>query len=135
IIAGPTEKFSEKDKFILDQYVMRGGKILWAIDMVDISMDSLKSSNTTLATPRELNLSDLFFKYGVRLNKDLVMDLRAAPIPVVQGVVGNQPKTTLFPWYYFPLMVPEVDHPISKNLGAIRGEFVNSIDLVGGNES
>lgn len=135
IIAGPTEKFSEKDKFILDQFVMRGGKILWAVDMVNVTMDSLKSSNTTLATPRDLNLSDLFFKYGIRQNKDLVMDLRAAPIPVVQGVVGNQPKTTLFPWYYFPLMIPEGDHPISKNLGAIRGEFVNSIDLVGGNDS
>lgn len=135
IIAGPTARFSEKDKYILDQYVMKGGKILWALDMVDITMDSLKTANTTLATPRDLNLADLLFKYGIRINKDLVMDLRAAPIPVVQGTVGNQPKTTLFPWYYFPLMVPEGEHPISKNLGAIRGEFMNSIDFVGGNES
>lgn len=135
VIAGPDSAFSEKDKFILDQFVMRGGKILWATDMVDISMDSLKDANTTLAIPRELNLSDMFFRYGVRINKDLVMDLRAAPIPVVQGMIGNQPKTTLFPWYYFPLMLPEGNHAISRNLGAIRGEFVNSIDLVGGNDS
>lgn len=134
IIAGADSAFSEKEKFILDQYVMRGGKIIWAIDPVSASMDSI-DKGVSLAIPKNLNLDDLFFKYGIRMNNDLIMDLRAAPIPVVQGAIGNRPQTKLFPWYYFPLMIPQGNHPISKNLNAIRGEFVSSIDLVGGNDS
>ncbi len=130
IIAKPQESFSEKDKFILDQYIMKGGKVLWLIDKMQISMDSLMASNTNVALPLELNLDDQLFNYGVRINNDLLMDLQAAPIPVVTGYVGNQPKQDLFPWYYFPLLTPQSKHPVVNNLNAIKAEFISSLDTI-----
>ena len=131
IVAGPDSAFSEKEKFILDQYIMNGGKVIWLIDQVFADMDSLQTKNTMLAIPKELNLTDQFFKYGVRINKDLVQDLRAAPIPVVSGQFGNQVQTKLFPWLYFPLLVSKNDHPINKNIDVVKAEFASSIDLIG----
>ena len=130
IVANPTQRFDEKDKFIIDQFVMRGGKVLWLIDMMDASMDSLSSSNATLALARELNLEDMFFKYGFRVNPNLVLDMQSAPIPIVTSYVGNQPQQRLIPWYYFPLIFPSSEHPVVRNLNAIRCEFVSSIDTV-----
>ncbi len=131
VIASPDSAFNEKDKFIIDQYVMYGGKVIWLLDMVEANMDSLQNKNTMMAIPKELNLEDQLFNYGVRINKDLVQDLRAAPIPVVSGQFGNQVQTQLFPWLYFPLLVSKNDHPINKNLDVVKAEFSNSIDLVG----
>lgn len=134
VIAGPDSAFGEKDKFILDQYLMYGGKIIWLIDQVFADMDSLDSqynNNTILATAKNLNLDDQFFNYGIRFNKDLVLDLRSALIPVVNGQFGNQVKTELLPWPYFPFFFSKNDHPINKNLDVVKGEFVNSIDLIG----
>lgn len=134
VIAAPDSAFNEKDKFIIDQYIMYGGKAIWLIDQVFADMDSLNSefnNNTILATSKKLNLDDQFFKYGVRFNKDLIMDLRSAPIPVVDGKYGNQVKTKLYPWPYFPLLFSKNDHPINKNLDVVKGEFINSIDIVG----
>ena len=130
VIAKPDSAFSEKDKFIIDQYIMRGGKVLWLIDPVFASMDSLETSETTLGIARELNLEDMLFRYGVRINTDLVMDLNALPIPLRTGQVGNQPKIDFFPWYFFPVITPAEDHPIVKNLNAIKTEFVSSIDTI-----
>jgi ABC-2 type transport system permease protein len=130
IIAKPDTAFSEKDKFIIDQYIMRGGKVLWLIDPVFATMDSLQNTTTTLGLAMDLNLEDMLFKYGVRLNPDLVMDLNALPIPLRTGQVGNQPKIDFFPWYYFPVITPTVNHPIVKNLNAIKTEFVSSIDTI-----
>lgn len=130
IIAKPRSPFDEKDKFIIDQYIMKGGKVFWLIDKMQIEMDSLKASGTTLAIPFDLNLDDQLFHYGVRINDDLVMDMQAAPIPVVTGYVGNQPKQELFPWYYFPLFNPDSPNPIVHNLNAIKGEFVSSLDTI-----
>jgi len=134
VIAAPDSSFTEKDKFIIDQYLMYGGKVIWLIDQVFADMDSLNSNynnNTILATSKNLNLDDQLFKYGVRFNKDLVMDLRSAPIPVVNGQYGNQVKTKLFPWPYFPFLFSKNDHPINKNLDVVKAEFMSSIDLVG----
>lgn len=131
IIAKPTTTFGEKDKFIIDQYLMRGGKMFLLLDGTDITMDSLQTSPTTMAIPLSLNLEDLLFKYGARVNTNLVMDLRALPIPVVTGYVGNQPKQELFPWFYFPLIIPEIKHPIVNNLDAIKTQFVSTIDTIG----
>ncbi len=130
IIAKPDSLFSEKDKFIIDQFIMRGGKVLWLIDPVQASMDSLQRNAETIGMSNDLGLTDMFFKYGFRLNDDLVMDLNALPIPIKVGDVGGQPKFEFFPWYYFPIITPLSDDPIVKNLNAIKTEFVSSIDFV-----
>ncbi|MDT8410830.1 MAG: gliding motility-associated ABC transporter substrate-binding protein GldG [Vicingaceae bacterium] len=130
IIAKPTQKFTEKDKFIIDQYIMYGGKVVWMIDPVFASMDSLRTSDVTMAIPQDLNLDDQLFTYGVRVNTNLIQDLQSAPIPIVTGTVGNQPKTELFPWYFFPLLTPANSHPIVNNLNAVKGEFTSTIDTI-----
>jgi ABC-2 type transport system permease protein len=131
IIAKPDSVFSEKDKFLIDQYVMRGGKVLWLIDRVAASMDSLSASNATMVYPLDLNLDDMLFRYGARINSDLVMDLNASVIPVIVGMVGNQPRFAPKRWPYFPLCMPASNHPTVNNLNATRFEFANSIDTVG----
>ncbi len=131
VIAKPDSSFDEKDKFIIDQYVMRGGKVLWLLDGMVTSMDSLQASAETMALAIGNNLDDQLFRYGVRVNPDLILDLKAAPIPIVTGYSANKPIQSLLPWYYFPLLEPGSDHPIVKNLNAIKGEFTSSIDTVG----
>ena len=133
VIASPDSAFNERDKFIIDQYIMYGGKVVWLIDQVVAHLDSLtpKNNYTLLATPKELNLDDQLFNYGVRINRDLVQDMSAAPIPVVSGQFGNQARTQLYPWLYFPLLFSKNDHPINKNLDVVKSEFGSSIDTVG----
>jgi ABC-2 type transport system permease protein len=130
IIAKPQKPFSEKDKFIIDQFIMRGGKVLWLIDPVFASMDSLQVEAETMGVSLDLNLGDMFFKYGFKLNNDLVLDLNAMMIPVKAGQMGNQPKFEYYPWFYFPILTPNSDNPIVKNLNASKTEFVSSIDFV-----
>ena len=130
IIAKPESAFFEKDKFILDQFIMKGGRVLWLLDAMQIDLDSLSEISTTMALSKDLNLDDQLFKYGVRVNDDLVMDMQAAPIPVVTGQVGNQPKTELFPWYFSPLINPVSMHPVVYNLNAIRFDFASTIDTI-----
>ncbi len=130
IIPKPDTAFSEKDKFVIDQFVMNGGRVLWLIDQMDIEMDSLETRSTTMAIPKNLNLDDMLFKYGVRINSDLLLDIQAAPIPVVTGYVGNQPKQELFPWYYFPLLGTDSKNPIVHNLNLVKTEFASSIDTI-----
>jgi len=131
IIAKPDSVFSEKDKFIIDQFVMHGGKVLWLIDPVFATMDSLQKTNSTIGITQDINLNDLLFKYGVRLNSNLLMDLSALPIPMVTGYMGNQPQFEFFPWPYFPVLVSTSSNPVVKNINAIRTEFISSIDTVG----
>ncbi|OFX70870.1 MAG: gliding motility-associated ABC transporter substrate-binding protein GldG [Bacteroidetes bacterium GWE2_29_8] len=130
IIAQPDSIFDEKDKFIIDQFIMKGGKTLWLIDPVFASMDSLRNSDVTPALPIQMNINDMLFKYGVKLNYNLILDLKAVPIPIVTGYIGKQPQQSLLPWFYFPLIMPTIDHPIVKNVNAIKAEFVSSIDTV-----
>jgi len=130
IIAKPDSAFSEKDKFIIDQYIMRGGKVLWLIDPVYATMDSLQKQRTTLGFGLDLNLDDLFFKYGVRMNQELLMDLNARPIPIVTGMVGNQPRQEFLPWYFFPILTPNSKHPIVNNLNSIMTDFPGTLDTV-----
>ena len=130
IIAKPLNRFSEKDKFIIDQYIMFGGRVVWLIDPVFAIMDSLQKADVSMAIPLDLNLDDQLFTYGVRINTNLIQDIQSAPIPVVTGMVGNQPKTEMFPWYFFPLLTPANNHPIVNNLNALKGEFVSTIDTI-----
>jgi len=132
IVVGPDSAFSEKDKYVLDQFVMNGGKMMWFIENAQVNSDSLRKNGISLGLAVENNLSDQLFKYGARVNSDFVMDMQSLPIPVVTGMVGDQPKQELFPWYYFPLVFSTVKHPITNNLDAIATEYVGSIDTVGG---
>ncbi len=130
IIAKPDTAFSEKDKFIIDQYIMYGGRALWLIEPVLCNMDSLQYQPTTYALPISVNLDDMLFKYGVRINTDVIQDARCAQIPGPAGYVGNQLQWALQPWLYFPIMIPASDHPIVKNINGIKLEFASSIDTV-----
>jgi ABC-2 type transport system permease protein len=130
IMAQPKTAFSEKDKFIIDQYIMQGGKVLWLVDPVYATMDSLESSPTTMGLAMDLNLQDMLFRYGARLNPDLILDLNALPIRMVTGMIGDQPQIDFVPWYYFPIIFPTSDHPIVRNLNAIMTNFISSLDTV-----
>ena len=131
IIAKPTETFSDAEKQVLDQYVINGGKTLWLIDQVAIEMDSLyNSSGSTLAYPRDLNLNDLFFKYGIRINPDLIKDERGSPIKLASGDQGSATQFQEFNWKFAPQVYPNSPHPIVKNLGGIKFDFANPIDTL-----
>ncbi|MDR1879163.1 MAG: gliding motility-associated ABC transporter substrate-binding protein GldG, partial [Bacteroidales bacterium] len=131
IIAKPTQPFGNYEKYILDQFVMRGGRLLWYVDPVLAEMDSLYNYMEMPCLSRELNLEDMFFRYGVRMNTNLLQDLNALQIPVNSNNVAGQAQYKYIPWYYFPIITPFVDHPIVKNLNVLRTEFVSSIDTVG----
>jgi ABC-2 type transport system permease protein len=135
IVAGPKESFSEQDKFIIDQFIMSGGKVVWLIDPVQVSLDSLSSGYQTFSFPLELNLDDMLFKYGVRLNYELLQDVDCAQILVNTALSGSQPQWTLHPWYYSPLLTPADNHPLSRNLNRVYTEFVSSVDTVSGNRN
>ncbi len=130
LIAKPTKPFNERDKFIIDQYIMYGGRVLWFIDPVHATMDSLQNADQTIGVGKDINLSDQLFRYGVRLNSNLVMDMQALPIPVVTGSVGGQPQTSFLAWDFFPLITPRIDHPIVNNVDLIMGHFTSTIDLI-----
>jgi len=130
IIAKPTKPFSDKDLYILDQFIMYGGKVLWLIDPLDADLDSLASNGQFIATRYPLGLDEMLFSYGVRINPDIVMDMRCRPIPIQVGMVGEKPQFRFRPWYYFPEIVPMSTHPIVRNLDLIKTDFVSSIDLI-----
>ncbi len=126
LIVKPTEAFSDNEKYILDQFVMKGGKTMWLIDKVVADIDSLQNKdNATLAFPRELNLDDLFFKYGVRINYQLVQDLLSTPI-TAQSAQGEIP----IDWLYSPIVKSENNHTINKNINLVKLEFANTIDTL-----
>jgi ABC-2 type transport system permease protein len=130
VIAQPDSVFDEKDKFIIDQFVMHGGKVLWLIDPVYVNRDTLTTRGFSLGFKNELNLDDILFKYGVRLNPVLVQDLQAARVPVNVGFKQGQPDFQPFVWNYYPLILPSANHPIVKNLDLIRTEYIGTLDTV-----
>lgn len=131
VIAKPTEKFTDAEKQVLDQFIVSGGKTIWLVDQVNMEMDSLYNDmGATLAFPNDLNLNDLFFKYGVRINPTLVKDLMATPIAVATGQQGSAAQYTQYPWFYSPLVYPNSKHPIVSNLDGIKFEFANGIDTL-----
>ncbi len=131
IVAGPTGTFSEKEKYTIDQYIMKGGKVLWLLDGVRISLDSLSKRPETIGIMNDLNLSDQLFTYGIRINPVLVQNVQCALIPVNMAREGDQPNFQPAPWYYSPLLLTSPAHPITRNLTPIKSEFVSSIDFVG----
>ncbi|MEP7230746.1 MAG: gliding motility-associated ABC transporter substrate-binding protein GldG [Ginsengibacter sp.] len=127
VIVKPSISFTEEEKLKIDQYVMRGGKVLWFIDRLNAEMDSLRIKNQVVAYDRNLKLADLLFKYGVRINPDLIMDLQCDFLPFD---VNGDKQFEFLHWNYFPLFDSKQNSVINKNLGLVAGRFVNSIDTV-----
>ena len=132
IINKPILPFEDKDKFKIDQYVMRGGKVLWVVDPLHTPVDSLQQTGQFITTDYNLNLDDQLFKYGVRINNDLIEDAQQVnPVPLITGTLSNgQPQIELRPWTFLPIFIPTSPHPIVKNMDAIMGRFASSIDTI-----
>mgnify|MGYP002651397122 CR=1 FL=1 len=130
LIVKPSKPFTEEEKFKIDQFVMRGGKLLCFIDNLYAEQDSLAFKPETIAFDRNLNLTDQFFRYGTRINTDLVMDLQCDMIPFVVGGTADNPQYEFLHWNYFPLLSPADGQSLSKNLGYVAGKFVNSMDTI-----
>lgn len=131
IVAKPQNAFSEPDKYLIDQFFMNGGKLMWLVDGVLINADSLKQNNETLALANELNIDDILFKYGARVNKHLIEDLQSSAIGLTVPGADGKPQIKLFPWQYFPLITNHSNHPITKYLSVVKLEYASSIDTVG----
>ncbi|MEA3449236.1 MAG: gliding motility-associated ABC transporter substrate-binding protein GldG [Bacteroidota bacterium] len=131
VMAKPTQRVSEKDKFILDQYIMDGGKVLWLIEWMGMSMDSLSNQPSSMALIRDINMDDILFNYGVRINPDLIQDLNCLSIPITVNQRSGEPQFEPRQWYFFPAVSSENNHIINKNVTLIRTQFVSSIDTVG----
>ncbi|MDR2972395.1 MAG: gliding motility-associated ABC transporter substrate-binding protein GldG [Bacteroidales bacterium] len=131
IVAQPTQPFSDMDKYVIDQFIMNGGKVLWLIDATNASIDSLQNSNEFFAEENSLNLNSLFFKYGVRLNANLIQDLKCRSVPLVSGYVGNQPQYKFWAFPYMPIIVNFSKHPIVRKIKALKVDFAGTIDFVG----
>ncbi len=128
IVAGPVEKFSEADKYIVDQYIMRGGRVLWLIDGVRTDKESMGIAN-------ELALEDMLFTYGVRISPLLLLDTQCAVVPVNVALDGESAKFEPMPWYYSPLLLPNPSCVITRNIPAVRADFASVIELVGENNT
>ncbi|MBK6628340.1 MAG: gliding motility-associated ABC transporter substrate-binding protein GldG [Flavobacteriales bacterium] len=131
IVAKPDSAFPEKDLYILDQYVMNGGKVLWLLDAMNANLDSLRSNQYSMATAMELGVDQLLFAYGVRINNDLLLDRSCAPIEIFTTPYGNQRKLERFPWYFEPVLIPQEGHPIVNNIDPVHTRFVSSMDTIG----
>lgn len=131
IIPKPQTAFTEAEKFKIDYFVGRGGSILWAIDQVNAELDSLRGQGTQLAFVKSLNLDDMLFRYGLKLNYNLLADMNCAQIPLKVGGNNNgQAQMQMVPWMYYPLFVSVSQHPVVKNIEAVRSEFAGSIDTL-----
>lgn len=129
IVAKPTKPFTEADKYKIDQFIMKGGKAVFFVDPMYADMDSVGAGGM-FALPYNLNLDDLLFRYGVRLNPNMVMDLNSGFIPLVTGYLGDKPQTEMINWRFYPLLNNFGDHPITRNLDAVYSKFVSTIDTV-----
>jgi ABC-2 type transport system permease protein len=130
VIAGPEKEFNESDKLILDQYIMNGGKVMWLFDEVSVNRDSL-INGSTVGLYRPLNIEDQLFRYGARVNPEIVQDISCMRIPLKVAIGNTQPQFISLPWVYYPLLTPASDNPITRNLNKVKGEFVNFLDTVG----
>ena len=130
VIAGPEREFNESDKLILDQYIMNGGKVMWLFDEVSVNRDSLVNGST-VGLYRPLNIEDQLFRYGARVNPEIIQDISCMRIPLKVAIGNAQPQFISLPWVYYPLLTPASDNPITRNLNKVKGEFVNVIDTVG----
>ena len=133
IIVGPTQPFTETDKFIIDQYMMHNGNVMFLTDNISVNIDSLKTSPFTFAMPKDLNFADLLFNIGIRINANILLDNQCAKIPMNVANFGEQPRFAPVPWYYYPLLKPTTNHPITQNIDVVKAEFASTIDTLAGN--
>ena len=131
VIAKPDSVFSDRDRYVIDQFVMNGGRILWLVDAMNANLDSLRSNQFSIAVPHELGIHELLFSYGVRVNHDLVLDRSCAPIEIYTQPYGNQRKLERFPWYFEPVSIPQSIHPIVANIDPVHLRFASSMDTIG----
>jgi len=129
VITQPDSAFTDKEKYVIDQFIMNGGKVLWLIDPVSTNVDSLRKG-FTIGIHRPLEIEDMLFKYGVRLNSELIMDMQCGFWNINTGYQNGQPKFQLFPWLYSPWVLPSTNHPIVKNLDLIKFDFVSTLDTI-----
>lgn len=130
VIAGPKKEFNESDKLVLDQYIMNGGKVVWLFDEVEVNSDSL-AYGETVGLYRPLNIEDQLFWYGARVNPFIVQDKECMIIRLTVMSGGTRQPVVSVPWVYYPLLSPAADHPVTRNINKVKGEFVNYIDTVG----
>lgn len=130
VVAQPNRAFSELHKFKLDYFIQHGGKVLWAINQVNASLDSMRNTGNQVVVAKTLNLDDMLFKYGVRLNYNLLADLNCGQIPLSVGKIGGADQFELVPWMFYPVFIPKSQHPIVKNIDGIKGEFVGTLDTL-----
>lgn len=136
VIAKPRKAFTDNEKVILDQYIMNGGKTLWMIDAVNAEMDTLTRSKKVMPFPIDINMTDFFFNYGIRINPALVKDVKKfALLRLVTGEVSGNPQYTSLPWPYYPLGIAENNNPVTKNINPVKFEFPTSIDTLGGRKN
>ena len=134
IIADPQLPFSEEDKYILDQYIMQGGRVLWVINGVKFSADFLASQGTTPIVALDLDINDMLFRYGVRVNHGLVQDLQCLPVPVDVSINEQQPNWQPMPWTYAPLLLTSQQSPVTRNVAQLSATMVSAVDIVGGED-
>ena len=132
IIAGPTQKYTETEKYILDQYLMKGGRILWLVDGAYVSLDDLTNKGQSASMRNETALDDLLFTYGVRIESNFVQDSQSSQI-LVQS--GSQLQPVSIPWYYSPLLLPSLDNIITKDITEVKAAFVSNLDFVNKSKS
>lgn len=131
IILDPTKPFTKADKLKIDQYLMQGGTILWAVHSIQASMDSLQHQTSFLAFDRDLNIDNLLFTYGLRVNPDILQDMQCFSVPITVGHIGNRPQIRRLPWVYQPLLMSSSGSPITSNLNTVLSAFPGSIDTTG----
>lgn len=134
IIANPSQAFSESDKYIIDQYIMRGGRVLWLLDGVKLAVENLSTTGISPAIELDLNLSDQLFKYGVRLAPVLLQDIQSVQVPVNIAPQGAEPQFEPAPFYYAPLLLASYQHPITRNITEVKAAFASAIEPVGENK-
>jgi gliding-associated putative ABC transporter substrate-binding component GldG len=134
IIADPQTAFSETDKYILDQYLMQGGSILWVVNGVQFSDDYLSTQGMTPIVALDLNINDMLFRYGVRVNHGLVQDLQCMPVPVDVSQDASQPNWQPMPWTYAPLLLTSQASPITRNVAQVSATMASAVDMVGGED-
>ncbi|MBL7940842.1 MAG: gliding motility-associated ABC transporter substrate-binding protein GldG [Flavobacteriales bacterium] len=130
IIAKPDSTFPSRDRYVIDQFIMNGGRVLWLLDAMNANLDSLRKNQFSIAVPNETGLDDLLFAYGVRINKDLVLDRSCAPIELYTQPYGNQRKLERFPWYWEPVLIPQSTHPIVSNIDPVHMRFASTMDTI-----
>ncbi|MCZ4223623.1 gliding motility-associated ABC transporter substrate-binding protein GldG [Pedobacter rhodius] len=131
IIVKPQTAFSETEKYKINYFVMNGGRVLWSIDQVSAELDSLSGKGSQMAFNKSLNLDDMLFMYGARINYNIIADKNAADIPISTGTVGGQPQLQLVPWIYYPILLPDTAASLVKNLDGIKAEFASTVDTIG----